>query len=123
MLPVYGEKCLSGKAEYNWEKKFSQSRSKIVHEDRSGCSVLIATIPTEQQVEELIRADRRVTIDSIAAAIGCSHGLAYSIMHDHLNCQKVGARWIPRHLIEEHKNESNGHLLSSVWSTKTTSWR
>jgi hypothetical protein len=35
-----------------------------------------------QRVEELSRADGRITIDSVATALGCSHGLAYSIMHD-----------------------------------------
>jgi hypothetical protein len=32
----------------------------------------------------LIRDDRRITIDSVATALGCSHGLAYSIMHDQM---------------------------------------
>jgi hypothetical protein len=39
-------------------------------------------------VEELIRADRRIAIDSVATALGCSHGLAYSIMHDRLSFGK-----------------------------------
>jgi hypothetical protein len=30
-------------------------------------------------VEELSRADRRTTIDSVATVSGCSHGLSYSI--------------------------------------------
>ncbi|GFQ80529.1 uncharacterized protein TNCT_449351 [Trichonephila clavata] len=72
---------------YNWMKTFSQGRSKIV-DDQGGRPVLIVTKSTEQQVEEFIRADRRVTIDSISTAIRCSHGLAYSIMHDRLNFQK-----------------------------------
>jgi fructose/tagatose bisphosphate aldolase len=29
-----------------------------------------------QLVDEMIRGERRVTIDSVAAAIGCSHGSA-----------------------------------------------
>lgn len=103
MLLVYGEKCLSRKAVYNWVEKFSQGRSKIDDEDRSRCPVLIVTKSTKQQVEELIPADQRVTIDSIATAIGCSHGLAYSIMHDRLNFRKMCAQWVPRQLTEEHK--------------------
>ncbi|GFY01798.1 uncharacterized protein TNCV_1467892 [Trichonephila clavipes] len=83
------ERCLSNKAAYNWLKKFPQGRFKIVDEDRSGRPVLIATKSTEQQVEGLILADRRVTINSIATAIGCFHGLACSLMHDRLNFQKV----------------------------------
>ncbi|GFQ75332.1 hypothetical protein TNCT_520891 [Trichonephila clavata] len=63
-------------------QKSSHGLYKVVHEDRSGRPVLIATKSREQQVEELIRVDRRGTIDSIATAIGCSHGLTYSIMPD-----------------------------------------
>jgi hypothetical protein len=48
-----------------------------------------------QQVEELIRADR-ITIYSVATALGCSHGLAYRIMHDRLKFRKVCARCVPK---------------------------
>jgi hypothetical protein len=36
--------------------------------------------------------------DSVATALGCSHGLAYSIMHDRLKFWKVWARWMPGEL-------------------------
>lgn len=89
MFPVYGEKCLSKKAVYKWVDKFSQGRSKVADEDWPCRPVQIVIEPTVRQVEEMIQADRRITIDSIATAIRCSHGLAYSIMHDRLNFQKV----------------------------------
>jgi hypothetical protein len=56
-----------------------------------------------QQVEELIRADRRITIDSVATTLGCSHGLEYSIMHARLKFQKVCIWWIPRELKDGEK--------------------
>jgi hypothetical protein len=40
-----------------------------------------------QRVEELIPADRRITIGSV----GCSHGLAYNIMLDRFKFWKVCA--------------------------------
>ncbi|GFV11442.1 hypothetical protein TNCV_1695671 [Trichonephila clavipes] len=61
------------------KKKFSQGRSNIVDENQCGRSFLIATRSTEQQGREFIRADRRVTANNIAMAIGRSHGLAYSL--------------------------------------------
>jgi hypothetical protein len=84
IFPVYGGKCLSRKAVHNWTEKFSQGRSKIVHGTRPGCPVEIATEGTVQRVEELIRADRRLTIHSVATALGYYPGLAYSIKHDRL---------------------------------------
>jgi hypothetical protein len=58
----------------------------------------VATRATGQQVEELIRTDRRITLDSAVTALGCSHGLAYSIMHDRLKFRKVYAWWVHREL-------------------------
>jgi histone-lysine N-methyltransferase SETMAR len=114
MLPVYGGKCLSRKAVHNWVDKFSQGRAKIVDEDRPGRPVQIATDTTVRRVEDIIRADRRVTIDNVAAAIGCSHGLAYSIMHDVLNFCKVCSRWVPRQLTEEDKMNRMGISLEHL---------
>jgi transposase len=74
MFPVYGEKCLSHKAVHNWVEKFSQGRSKVADDDRPGRPVEIATEVTEQRMEELIRADRKMTIGTVATALGCSHG-------------------------------------------------
>jgi hypothetical protein len=74
---------------HNWVEKFSQGRTKFADDARLGRPVEIATEATVQRVEELIRADWRITIDSVVTALGCSHGLAYSIMHDRLKLRKV----------------------------------
>jgi transposase len=98
IFPVYGGKCLSRKAVQNWVEKFSRRRWKVADDARPGRPVETATEATVQRVEELIRSDRRVTIDSVATALGCSHGLACSIMHDRLKFRKVCAWWMPREL-------------------------
>jgi fructose/tagatose bisphosphate aldolase len=92
MFRVYGRKCLSHKAIHSWSDKFSQGHSEVADAARLGRPVEIATEATVQQVEELIRAYSRITIDSVATALGCSHGLAYSIMHDGLKFRKVCTR-------------------------------
>jgi hypothetical protein len=58
--------------------------------------VELATKATTQWVEELIWSDRRITIDSVATALRCSHGLAYRIMLDLWKFWKVRAWWVPR---------------------------
>jgi hypothetical protein len=89
---------LSRKAVYREIEKFSQGRSKVADDARPGRPVEIATEATVQRVEKLIRADRRIMIDSVATTLESSHGLAYSIMHDRLKFRKVCARWVPREL-------------------------
>jgi transposase len=102
MFPVYSAKCLSRKTVHNWVEKFSQGRSKVAVDDRR--PVRIVTESTVQRVEQLIRAHRRITIDGVATALGCSHGLAYSIMHVRLTFRQVCARWVPRELKDRGKN-------------------
>jgi hypothetical protein len=60
MFPVYDGKCLLHKAVHNGVEKFSQGRSKVADDARPGRPVEIVTEATVQQVEELIRADRRI---------------------------------------------------------------
>ena len=72
-LHTYGEHCLSRQAVHNWVQRFSEGRTSIEDEHRVGRPVEIATPVTLQRVEDIIRADRRVTIDAVATAIGCSH--------------------------------------------------
>jgi hypothetical protein len=75
----------------------------------------MATEATVQLVEELIRADRRIAIDSVATALGCPRGLAYSMLHDRLKFRKVCGRWVPRELTDREKMNQMGlslqHLL------------
>jgi hypothetical protein len=82
--------------------KNSLKDDQVADDPRPGRPVEIAIEATVRQVEELIRADRRITIDSAATALWCSHGLAYSIMHDRLKFRKC-ARWVAREL----KNREN----------------
>jgi len=64
MLPMYGEHCLSRQAVHNWVQEFSEGRTSIEDEHRAGRLVEIATPETLQRVEDIIRAERRVTIDA-----------------------------------------------------------
>jgi transposase len=99
MFPGYGGNCLSRKAVHDSVEKFSQGRSKMADDGRPGRPVEMTTEATVQRVEELIRADRRITTDSVATALGCSHGLAYSKMHDRSKFRG----WVPRELKDREK--------------------
>jgi hypothetical protein len=90
IFPFYGEKCLSRKAVPNCVEKFSEERSKVEDDARLGRPVDIVTEATVKRVEELIRADRRITIDSVATKLRCSHGLAYMIILSFGKCAHGG---------------------------------
>ena len=114
MLPIYGERCLSRQAVRNWVQKFSEGRTSIEHEHRVGWPVEIATPAKLQRVEDIIRADSRVTIDAVATATGSSHGQSYNMMHERLGVHKVCSRWVPRQLIPQHKSQRMGLSLQHL---------
>jgi transposase len=88
----------SYKAAHNWVKKFPQGSPKVVYDAQPGRPVEIATETTVQQVEELIPAVKRITTDGVATALGCPHGLAYSIMQDDVKFRKVCAHRVHNQL-------------------------
>jgi hypothetical protein len=69
MFPVYGGKCLSHKRFTTGSRKFSQGRSKVAVDARTGHPVGIASEATMQRAEEFIRVDRRITIGSVATVL------------------------------------------------------
>jgi len=69
---------------------------------------------TLQSVEDIIRADRRVTIDAVATAIGCSYGQAYNMMHEALGFHKACSHWVPRQLTPQHKSQRMGLSLQHL---------
>jgi len=71
---------------------------------------------TDEKLEEaraIILTDIRVTTEEIALQLGISQGTAYSLVHDILGFHKVAARWMPRHLTEEHKRNRQ-HICFSL---------
>jgi hypothetical protein len=100
---------------HNCVDKVSQGRSKVADDAWPGRPVEIATEATVQCVEELIQTGRRITIDSLTTALGCSHDLAYSIMHDLMKFQKVCTQQVPKELKDWEKVNWMGlslkHLL------------
>ena len=81
--------------------------------ERSGQT---STSITDEKLEEarpIILAGRRVTIQEIALQLGISQGTAYSSVQYILGFHRVAARWVPRHLTEEHKRNCQ-HICSSL---------
>jgi len=54
-------------------------------------------------VEAIVKENRRVTVNEIAAHLDMSHGSAHHIIHDVLQFHNVSARWVPCQLTAELK--------------------
>ena len=97
---MYSEHCLSCQAVHNWVQKFSGGWASIEDKHRVSQPVQIAMPAKLRRDEDIIRADRRVTIDAVATTFGCSHGQAYNLMHERLGFHKVFSCWVPRQLTQ-----------------------
>ena len=65
---------------YKWVQAFKDGRESITDDLRSGRPVDVSTPEAVQAVEDLIKSDRRVTLDEIATNLDISHGTVYAIV-------------------------------------------
>ncbi|GFS04114.1 histone-lysine N-methyltransferase SETMAR [Elysia marginata] len=74
-------------------------------EHRGGRPPSVVTEKNVSTVEKLIMQDRRITVKQLAFETKISIGSVETILHDHLNLNKVSARWVPRLLTTDQKQE------------------
>ena len=76
----------------------------IADKPRSGRPSTSVNPDNKTYADELIRTDRRITVEELASKLDVSIGSAHSIVAS-LGYSKVCARWVPRKLTEDHKTE------------------
>ena len=111
MQRQYGPSCMSRANFYKWVQAFKDGRESITDDLRSGRPVDVSTPEAVQAVEDLIKSDRRVTLDEIATKLDISHGTVYAIVREKLHFSKVSCRWVPKMLTDDHKMQ---RLMASI---------
>ena len=87
----YGVKVLSRRIIYEWIEMFENGHTSVTDAERSRCPATAKTMRTEERTLELIRENRRITVEEVAGRLNVSVGSAYSLIHDSLKFSKVGA--------------------------------
>ena len=62
----------------------------------------------------LVLNDRRIKVAELASDCGISNGSVYTTIHEHLGMSKVSARWVPRNMNMQDRQqrvESSRELL------------
>ncbi|UYV63563.1 hypothetical protein LAZ67_2004680 [Cordylochernes scorpioides] len=92
-----------------WRSWFLEGRQNLHDDERSGSPVTATDNAAVAAVRNVVEADRRVTIDEIMIrmppGIEIRRSSIGTIMSDVLNFRKVWARWVPRLLLENHKQQ------------------
>ena len=102
MCAQYGDKVLSCRIVCEWIEMFENDYTSVTDAERSGRPATAMTTRIEERTLELIRENRRLTVE-VAGRLNVSVGSAYSLIHDSLKFSKVCSRWVPKELTEERK--------------------
>ncbi|GFR19426.1 histone-lysine N-methyltransferase SETMAR [Trichonephila clavata] len=105
LVEVYGPGVMSKQMVRRWCRTFSDGRQQVEDIPRAGRMRTATTDANVGKVDDMIRANRRITIDEVAEELGISHERAQNIIHDILRYRKVSARWVPRQLTSTHQEQ------------------
>ncbi|RUS74667.1 hypothetical protein EGW08_017573 [Elysia chlorotica] len=109
MVEVYAEKCPNYSTVTHWVRKFKFGFLSVMDEPREGRPTSVVTEKNVSTVEGLVKQDRRITVKQLASETRISVGSVEKILHDHLNLNKVSARWVPSDS-ERCEAGSSGHV-------------
>jgi len=82
MKVQYGDACLSLQQVYEWTGKFINGISSVTDSPRPGQAHRVMTPEGIAAVEAIVKENRRVIANEIAAHRDMSHGSAHHIVHD-----------------------------------------
>jgi len=91
MKVQYGDAGLSLQQVYEWTRKFMNGISSVTDSPRPGQAHRVVTPEAIAAVEAIVKENRRVTVNEIAAHMDMSYGAAHQIVHDDLQFRKVSA--------------------------------
>ena len=105
IVEVYAEKCPNYSAVTHWVRKFKSGFLSVMDEPREGRPTSVVTEKNVSTVEKLVKQDWRITVKQLASETRISVGSIEKIPHDHVNLNKVSARWVPRLLTADQEKE------------------
>jgi len=102
---VYGDAAVTMKTVYKWLERFRNSCESIEDEERSGRPSKSKTQENVERVREMIRSSRRLTIREISEDLNIFYGSVQNILSTDLNMRQVSAKFVPRVLTVEQKQQ------------------
>ena len=100
---AYGEDCLSCTQCYKWYQRFKSGRTSIEDDPKSGRPSSSTGDDHIEKVHSVIREDRRLTIREVSEEVGICKSSCHTILTEKLKMHRVAAKFVPRLLTEEQK--------------------
>lgn len=101
----YGDSCPSEATVKRWIAEFKRGRTDTNDAERSGRPNSAVVPENIQKVHKMILSDRKLKLCEIAEASKISEGSVSTILHEHLGMRKLNAKWVPRVLTVDQKQQ------------------
>ncbi|UYV74190.1 hypothetical protein LAZ67_11002371 [Cordylochernes scorpioides] len=95
--------CISRSQSGKWHKAFKEGLEEVADEPRSGCPTTARTDENVDRVLEVLRTDRRLSIQQIADTLHMSTFVVHGIVTEDLQMRKVCAKLVPKVLTQDQK--------------------
>jgi len=100
---AYGENCLSRTQSYECYQRFKSGRTSIEDYPTSGRPSSSTGDDHIEKVRSVIRENRRLTIREVSEEVGICKSSCHTILTEKLKMHRVAAKFVPRLLTEEQK--------------------
>ena len=91
---AYGDVAMKRATCFGWHKRFKNGR--VEDDERSGCRSTSTDDPHIDEINTLVRANRRLTVRELAEECGISVGSCPHILTEELKMHRVAAKFVPR---------------------------
>lgn len=95
---AFKDDCISRSQSGRWHKAFKEGREEVADEPRSGRPTTARTDENVDRVREVLRSDRRLSIQQIADTLHMSTFAVHGIVTEDLQMRKVCAKLVPHGL-------------------------
>jgi len=102
---AFRESCLSRMKTFEWYTHFKSGRRSFEDHSRPGRPSTSNTEGTVACVQEIIRADRHLTIREVAEEVRIAFGMCQKILTEDLRMRRVTAKFVSRLLMAEQKDD------------------
>jgi hypothetical protein len=100
----FGDDAMSRARVFRWYNTFSEGRTLVDGEQRSGRSSATRTGDNTARVRELVRSDRRLTIRMIADEVNMNRKTVRLIPTEELGRRKSCAKMVSRNLTQQQRD-------------------
>ena len=100
---VYGKDVISRLRVFEWHKRFKSGCKEVENDPKSGRPSTTKTVENAVRVKQLVRSDRRLTVQMIADELGLNKESKRTILLHDLGMWKVCAKLVPKILSEDQK--------------------